>query len=270
MVHAWKQNMDTAIPIHAPHTLIATLSTGDPGRTYTILRRKILDGSGGYFENVTDEEAYRAMHILAKMEGISIEPATGVGFAGLIKLIRAGQIKPEETVVINCTGHTTPIERNLLGEGWSRNLVLPSQNMEESNEEGLLAALSKAGIDRFPRIAIVDDNPDARRLIHRILQSQGNYSIFEASNGREAIELAQREQLDLIILDLMMPEMDGFGVMNALQATPETADIPIIVITAKELTFGEKEKLKGHIQRLMQKGDFLNDELADEVKALIR
>ena len=52
--------------------------------------------------------------------------------------------------------------------------------MEESTEEGLLAALTKVSMDRFPRIAIVDDNPDVRRLIRRILQSQGNYTLFEA------------------------------------------------------------------------------------------
>ena len=114
------------------------------------------------------------------------------GFCWLVKLVRAGQIKPNDVVVINCTGHTTPIERNILGEGWAKDLVLPSKSMEESNEEGLLAALSKVGIDRFPRIAIVDDTPDARRLIRRILQSQGNFTIFEASNGKEALEMIRQ------------------------------------------------------------------------------
>ena len=75
---------------------------------------------------------------------------------------------------------------------------------------------------------------------------------------------------DLIILDLMMPEMDGFSVMDALRKNPETAEIPIIVVTAKELTQNEKNRLQGHIQKLMQKGDFLTDDLLDEVKSLLR
>ncbi len=269
MVHAWKQNQDTAIPVQSPNTLIATLATGDPGRTYTMLRQKMMAASGGTFESVTDEEAFRAMHFLAKMEGVSVEPATGVGFAGLIKCIRSGQVKPDDVVVVNCTGHTMPVERNILGEGWSRDLVLSAKSMNESSEEGLLAALSQVGIDRFPRIAIVDDNPDARRLIRRILQSQGNFTLFEATNGKEAVELAQKEHPNLIILDLMMPEMDGFAVMDKLQSRPDTADIPIIVVTAKELTPAENEKLRGHIQSLMQKGSFLGDDLADEVHALV-
>lgn len=272
MVHAWKQNKETAVPIQSPKTLITTLATGDPGRTYTILRDKMLKSSGGVFESVTDEEAYRAMHFVAKMEGLSIEPAAAVAFAGLVKLVRAGVIKPTETVVINCTGHTMPIEHTVLGEGWSRDIVLPTQaNMEdESMEEGLLAALSKVAIDRFPRVAIVDDNVEVRRLIRRILQSQGNYTLFEATNGREAIELAQREHPNLMILDLMMPEMDGFAVMDQLQANPDTADIPVIVVTAKELTSAEKGRMQGRIQKLMQKGDFLSDELMDEIRALLR
>ncbi len=67
--------------------MIATLATGDPGRTYTLLRSKMLENSGGICESVTDEEAFRAMHYLAKMEGLSVEPAAAVAFAGLVKLI---------------------------------------------------------------------------------------------------------------------------------------------------------------------------------------
>lgn len=269
MVHAWKQGKEIAQPVQSPHTLIATLATGDPGRTYTLLREQMLSSAGGVFESVTDEEAFRAMHILAKMEGISVEPAAAVAFAGLIKLVRAGQIRPDETVVVNCTGHTTPIERNILGEGWARNVVLPTQTMQESPEEGLLAALSKVSTDRYPRIAIVDDNPEVRRLVRRILQAQGNYTLFEASNGAEAVRLANEERPNLMILDLMMPELDGFGVIQALQANPDTADIPVIVVTAKELTPAEKQQLNGHIQSLMQKGNFMSDELLDEVRALL-
>lgn len=268
MVHAWKQNRETAIPVQSPRTLIATLATGDPGRTYTYLRQKMLAASGGEFEAVSDDEAFRAMHFLAKMEGLSVEPAAAVAFAGLVKLIRAGIIKPHETVVVNCSGHTVPVERNILGEGWARDLV-PSQGMEESNEEGLLAALTKVSLDRFPRILIVDDNPDVRRLIRRILQSQGEYKLYEATNGLEAIEMARRELPNLIILDLMMPEMDGFAVLNELKKSPETAEIPVIVVTAKELTPNEKDRLRGHIQTLMQKGDFMSDEFMDEVRALL-
>jgi threonine synthase len=116
---------------------------------------------------------------------------------------------------------------------------------------------------------IADDTPDARRLIRRILQAQGDYTLFEAADGREAIELSKQELPDLLILDLMMPELDGFAVLDALKADPKTAPIPVIVVTAKELTSVEKARLRGQIHKVMQKGEFLSDDLADEVRALL-
>ena len=230
--------------------------------------RKQVDDTHGVFESVTDEEAFRAMHILAKMEGVSAEPAAAVSFAGLFKLIRAGTIKPTDVVVINCTGHTMPAEQSVLGENWSRNVILPEKE-EEKPEDGLLAALSSVAPDRFQRVAIVDDSPESRRLIRRILQSQGDFQIFEASSGKSGLELIQKELPDLVILDLMMPEMDGFAVLDALRAKEDTAEIPVIVASAKELTPDEKSRLTGQIQALMQKGDFLNDEFLEEVRSLI-
>ena len=279
MVHAWKQGLDVAEPVQSPRTHIATLSTGDPGRTYSLVR-KGMQVSGGCFESVTDEETFRTLHILAELEGVSVEPAAAVAFAGLIKLARLGKISPDEVIVVNCSGHTIPVERIILGERWAlhsngvRNcggrLRAPLPHQAPIPEEGLLAALDHVTADRYPRIAIVDDNEDARRLIRRILQAQGNYSLFEAASGRQAIELARKELPDLIILDLMMPEIDGFAVLDALKANPKTAPIPVIIVTAKELSSAEKNRLKGQIHSLMQKGEFMNDELMDEVRALVK
>ncbi len=270
MVTAWQKNLAVAEPVTNPRTHIATLATGDPGRTYTVLRQRMQDNAGGLFESVTDEEAFRAMHIVAKMEGISIEPATAVAFAGLIKLVRNGVIQPHEVVVINCTGHTVPVEQSVLGENWSRSVEHPSARTgETAPEEGLLAALNRVTADRYRRIAIVEDHPHVRQLIRRILQAQGNYTIYEAEDGRAGVELVTREKPDLVILDLMMPEMDGFAVLDVLRQNPDTAEIPVIVATAKELSNQEKQRLGGQIQALMQKGDFMSDELLAEVKSLI-
>ncbi len=268
MVNSFKQGLEAAIPVTSPKTHIETLATGDPGRSYTILREQVLN-TKGTFDSVADEEAFRAMHALAKMEGISVEPAAGVAFAGLFKLIRAGIMKSTDTIVVNCSGHTMPAEEFILGNNWARDVQFPTQK-PETPEDGLLAALNQVAPNWFPCVAIVDDTAEARRLIRRILQSQGDFKIFEAANGKEGLNLIRRELPDLIILDLMMPEMDGFAVMDALKADQKTADIPVIVATAKELTPEEKNRLGVQIQSLMQKGDFLNDEFLEEVKALIK
>ncbi len=269
MVSAWKNGDRVAQPIRTPRTHISTLATGDPGRTYTLLFDRILDTGKGLFESVSDDETFRTIHILAKMEGLSVEPAAAVGFAGLIRLIRTGKIKQDDYIVVNCTGHTMPVEKDILGDNWARSVSIPPQVLSNTPQEGLLAALNKVTPDRFPRILIVDDLSDARRLIRRILQSQGTYTVFEAQNGYEAIEITQREFPDLIILDLMMPEIDGFAVLDALKANPETAPIPVIVVTAKELTQEERDRLRGQIHSLMQKGEFMNDDFMKEITALI-
>jgi threonine synthase len=270
MVLSWKKGLEKAEPVLSPMTHIETLATGDPGRTYVMLRQQVND-TRGVFESVSDEESFRAMHVLAKMEGISAEPASGAAFAGLFKQVRAGIIRSNDTVVVNCTGHTMPAEQFLFGENWTRDVDLHLKETETvTPQEGLLSALNNVTPNRFPRVLVVDDTPEARRLIRRILQSQGDFEIFEATNGREAIDIANRDRPDLIILDLMMPEVDGFAALDELRSKQETANIPVIVATAKELTVDEKSRLQGQIQSLMIKGDFMNDEFLEEVRSLIR
>jgi threonine synthase len=268
MVAGFKAGFERATPVLSPNTRIETLATGDPGFGYTLLRQRVIE-TGGTFESVTDDEAFRAMHVLAKMEGISAEPAAAVAFAGLFKLVRSGQIRPGDSIVVNCTGHTMPAEESVLGPHWSRDVEVATDTAD-TPQEGLLAALGQVAPERFQRVAIIDDSDDARRLIRRILQSQGDFTILEASDGRQGLDLIRRELPDLIVLDLMMPEMDGFAVLDGLKTDPKTARTPVIVATAKELTPQEKGRLGNQIQVLMQKGDFLNDEFLNEVRALVK
>jgi threonine synthase len=270
MVHAFRQGKSTAEPVAVPRTHIATLSTGDPGRTYTLLYERMQQEGKGFCESVSDEETFRTLHLLAKMEGISLESASAVAFAGLIKMARAGVIRPDEVVVVNCTGHTMPVEKMILGDDWARDLVVPGAGLGPTPEEGLFSAITQISDERYSRILIVDDHEDARRLIRRILQAQGRYTIHEAADGFQAIQTSQDEFPHLIILDLMMPGMDGFSVLDALKADQTTASIPVIVVTAKELTTEEKQRLQGRIHSLMLKGEFMNDELVEEVRALLK
>ncbi len=270
MAHAWKQNRPVAEPVRLPRTHIATLATGDPGRVYTLIY-DALKTHGGTITSVSDEEAFRAMHILAKMEGLSVEPATAVAVAGVIRLAREGIIRPDEVVVINGTGHTMPIESHILGKRWVKSVDLPHAEASETAPptEGLQAALNTLVSREVPHIAIVDDHEPARILLRRVLQSLGEFTISEASNGTEAIALARKEHPDLILLDLMMPGTDGFEVIETLRADPTTHNIPIIAVTAKALTPEEQHRLSGQIEKLLQKGEFLTDELLDEIRALL-
>jgi threonine synthase len=269
MVSAWKRGLDMPDVVASPVTNISTLSTGDPGRTYQLLRNKLTQpGARAAFETVSDEEAFRATHIVAKMEGISLEPAASVAFAGLFKLVRQKVIQPDEIVVVNASGHTLPIDRDILGEGWETEVSLPGTSEIEMPREGLLAALNRLDF-RLRKVVIVDDDPNATRLIRRILQARSGFEISEISESKKALEFIRQQKPDLVIMDLMMPELDGFGLLELLKKEPDLATIPVVVVTAKMLVPEERRRLSGMIQKLLQKGTFLDDELLDEInKAL--
>ena len=260
MVNSFNKGLEEAEPVLNPQTLVITIATGSPGPAYSFLSRVIRE-HGGAFEAVSDEEVFRAMHVMAKLDGVSMEPAAATAFAGLFKLLSKGIVKRDDVIVINCSGHTFPVEKHLLGDEWAQTVDVPA---EPAIEEGLLGALEHLG-ERVQSIAILEDNPKATLLLRRILQTRGEYRIFEAHDGVEGLNLVRREKPDLILLDLMMPEMDGFEVLEALKDDEDLSQVPVIVVTAKELTAAERQRLSGRIDKLMQKGSFTDEELLEEI-----
>jgi len=265
MVDSFHKGLEEPEPVLNPQTLVSTISTGHPGAAYGYLRNVVLEHGGG-FVKVDDEEAFRAMHVMAKMDGISMEPASGTAFAGLFKMVSMGLVQPEDVIVVNCSGHTFPVEKFLLGDDWERSVEVATESGEKPahQEEGLLASLEHLD-KRTRRIAIIEDNLDSARLLRRVLQAQGEYQIDEAHDGREGLEMVRQNVPDLILLDLMMPELDGFGVLEALKADEQLEDIPVIVVTAQELTSAERRRLDGHIHRLLQKGTFLSTDILEDI-----
>jgi CheY-like chemotaxis protein len=95
--------------------------------------------------------------------------------------------------------------------------------------------------------------------------------VAEAVNGRVALEwLAKNQPPALILLDIMMPEMDGFEFLEAFRKHSEWHDIPVIVITAKELTVAERDRLLGQARKVIAKGDSFRDDIATAIGAAIR
>jgi len=269
MVNSFHRGLEVAEPVLNPQTLVSTISTGNPGAAYPYLRSVVLE-HGGAFVKVADEEAFRAMHVMAKMDGISMEPASAVAFAGLFKMVSQGQIQPDDVIIVNCSGHTFPVEKFLLGDDWERSVEVAGESgtAPELHEEGLLASLENLD-QRTNRIAIMEDNLDSARLLRRVLQAQGEYQIDEAHDGREGLEMVRKNPPDLILLDLMMPEVDGFGVIDALKADERLQDIPVIVVTAQELTTSEKRRLDGQVHRLLQKGTFLSTDIMEDIDDIL-
>lgn len=262
MVRAWREDREEAAPVMQPTTRIATVATDVPGPAYGILREH-MNKYGGLFESVTDEEAYQVLKQIAQLDGFSVEPATAIAFAGLIKLVRQGILHPDEIIVLNCTGHTFPVEKHLLGDDLIRDVDV-SEARSEVPTEGLLTALETVD-DTVTRVIVIEDDRGASQLMTRILQANGIKEVYQAFDGRTGIQMVEEKKPDLIVLDLMMPELDGFGVLEWLKSKERLRDVPVVVVTAKDLTVRERNRLNGQVQGLLQKGSFIDDDQLEEL-----
>jgi len=104
------------------------------------------------------------------------------------------------------------------------------------------------------RVLVVDDDPLQRQLICRELQSMG-CQVFEAEHGRAALELLRGKIADVILLDLMMPEMDGFEFVETVQKDVNLMKIPVVVLTAKDLSSEDRLRLNSRVETIVAKGD---------------
>jgi threonine synthase len=261
MVKAFKIGKDVAEPV-IPDTRIIILSTGDPGKSYTYLWN-LVQQHGGTMESVTDAEAFASMRSLAKSEGMAVEPATAVAFAGFEKMLKEGTIGLDETVVVNCTGHTFPVEKHVLGDQWAVDVHL-STDQSPAPREGLQAALENLD-EKTTSVLLIDDNADDALLIRRLLEGRKNYRMYHARDGWEGLAMARQKLPDLIVSDLTMPGIDGFGLVEELKLDPRTKDIPVVVVSAKDITPQERKRLNGHIEALYQKGSLPTRKFVDQV-----
>jgi threonine synthase len=269
MVEAFNRGQRVATPVEEPETVIVTLATGNPGRAYELLY-DYTSRYGGHFVSATDKEAFDAIRILARNDGISVEPATGVTFAGLFKLVRQGLIQPDDVVVVNCSGHTMPVEKDILGEQWQKQIDMSnaskSPTLPAQTAESLVLAVDKFDTPAArKRIVVIEDNEHAARLMSRILQSRTDTEVRMAHNGATGIDLIREWRPNLVITDLMMPGVDGFTVIDTMKSDPELNAIPIVVVTAKDLTVRERYVLDNQVDMLLQKGSFFDEQFVETV-----
>ena len=130
-----------------------------------------------------------------------------------------------------------------------------------------LLADGKRGKKTPSSILIVDDDPQNIRLVKAMLKPF-NMEVMVADGGKAGLELALKKKPDLIILDLMMPDVDGFEVVSKLREDPAGSQIPILIYTAKNITSEDRERLQGNIQTIIQKGDFGKDRFLEMINNL--
>ncbi len=137
------------------------------------------------------------------------------------------------------------------------------------NKEDLLSAMNRVRLhpklnSQAPKVLVIDDDKAATDLIQVILENEG-YQVLKAFQGKEGIEMAVREHPDVVILDLIMPEMSGVNVAYQLKQIPATRSIPIIILTSMDIDEETKDKLGGYVAGLMSKSSFTKKDLLREI-----
>ena len=115
---------------------------------------------------------------------------------------------------------------------------------------------------------IIEDDATTRDLLRRTVEKDG-WQVREAANGRRGLESLAAAIPGLILLDLMMPEMDGFEFMQQLRRRDDCRHVPVIVITAKDLTPEDRARLNGQVERIIQKGAHSPADILREIRALV-
>jgi hypothetical protein len=118
-------------------------------------------------------------------------------------------------------------------------------------------------------VLIVEDDEATREMMRRTLEQDG-WTVEEAENGRVALSRVGQHAPGLILLDLMMPEMDGFEFVEMLRRNEAWRKIPIVVVTARDVSPDDKQRLDGSVKRIFPKAALTRDELAREIRMLAR
>ena len=137
------------------------------------------------------------------------------------------------------------------------------------NKRRFQKRIAEIGLKQHDRVLIIDDNPADIHLVSSILETEGITS-FSADGGNESIEIIDREKPSLIVLDLMMPDLSGFEVIEKLHETEKTKNIPIIVLTSKDLSNDELCYLKHQTEGVVKKAAFNREDFLSTIKTLIK
>jgi len=136
------------------------------------------------------------------------------------------------------------------------------------NKDVLLAEINNIGGSSMHTVLVADDNMHERREMAKIIEQGGMRAII-ADGGVKCMEMITATMPDLLILDLIMPDMDGFEVLERVRSDPATRDLPVIVVTAKELTAKDREKLTGKVSLILAKSETTSTALLEEIKKIL-
>ena len=195
---------------------------------------------------------------------IDLQPANDLSWE-IIKLLKQ-----------NPATQNIPVVFYSLSEEKGRGVVLEMDYLTKPvSTSELVRAVDRQGLSknldsRQRTIMVVDDDPHILNLHTRLINARlANFRVLAAHNGRQALEMMKLEQPDLVLLDLMMPEMDGFEVLETMRRSENLRNIPVIVLTAQILTQADMERLQKGVPAVLSKGLFSNDEVFRQIEVVL-
>lgn len=246
----------------------ALVVASDPASLYLI---KKYIAEAGYSVAATDDLS-RARQIaeLARPRVVAVDlDQTEAGAGSGLDLVRelalgysANDRQAGRSSLVVALSTDPAAERAAMQAGAALFLAKPVERAE------LIQGLERATRRARARVLVVDDDADALALIVAMIEQSG-YEISTASSGSEAMDKLAHERPDLIILDLMLPGMDGFEIVHRLSLSPAWRGIPVILLTARDLSHEERRALDIGTARVIQKGSFNRDELLAEISLLV-
>jgi len=253
----------TAIPTEAAAAKHALVIEDDPAAAE--LLRLYLQGASFSVARAPDAEQGLAMAAAERPDLITLDlllPHMS-GWEALARLKANPELARVPVVIVSIVA-----ERKLgVALGAAEVLQKPLRRRD------LLDALHELGLSekqgRPYSVLAVDDNPTMLTLLTSYLSAAKNCTLLTASSGREALDRIRQSLPDVLILDLMMPGLSGFDVIDELKADPATAALPILILTAKTITAADRERLNGQVLKIMEKGSFKREHFLNEVQRAV-
>lgn len=199
----------------------------------------------------------KAVRPAALILGEALAAREGWAIAGILKL----NPETEAIPVFACRLDAERDQGQMLELNYLHKPLKPDQLKHEMNR--LLAESDTPQV-----VLVVDDDPNILNMHRRMVENSGKM-VVTARNGREAMEVVSHNKPDLILLDLMMPEMDGFQVLDALRSSETTRDIPVIILTARLLSDADLDRCNRGVASVLSKGVFSAEETLKHIESAL-
>jgi CheY-like chemotaxis protein/anti-sigma regulatory factor (Ser/Thr protein kinase) len=239
----------------------ALVVAGDPASLY--LMKKYLAESG-YSVAATDDTAHGVE--VARLAGpavVAVDLDQLEGGLGVLATVAGDNAdRSQKSRAIVAVASDAGLEAAARGAGATVFLAKPLER------DQLISMIERAALPRAGSVLVVDDDDDALALTLAMLEAS-NYEVETARDGRAALEAITRRRPDAVVLDLMLPEIDGFEVVHRLNTNADWRGTPIILLTARDLSHEERRALDTGTTRIIQKGGFTRDELLAELSLAI-